>query len=345
MTPRPPRAWRTYRNFGCSLLVRTPGLIEASAKSFPTRLIGTIRSVDNTINEAAFYKQAYIAQEPLVIRDYVKLPVSTWFHQNEHGDVTLDSKLTGDPNTPEMPYEYVRTSIDDDVALANFTTWLRGDKASNSSTETQATEKQTRFSQFTAPIGLLSKVMEFNAEQENSKMRHKRLYIAQLPINELSSELQLDLEAPELLRGSGRPCDVYNTSIWLGLEPTYTPFHRDPNPNLFMQVVGQKTLRLLPPGQGGQVFTQVQNAIGSASNSRIRGAEMMEGPERVALHDAVWGDDAPQEVVETTLGPHDCLFIPKGWWHSVKSARGDGHLNASVNWWFRYRDKGASTER
>ena len=344
MTPRPFQAWLTYSHVGCSLHVRAPRFILASAKVSHARLIGTIRSVDNIIDEAAFYNQAYIVQEPLVIRDYLKIPVSAWFRHNEHGDVTLDSKLTGDPDTPEMPYEYVRTSIDDDVALTNFTMWLRGDKASNSSPEFQSTDNQTHFSQFTAPIGLLSKAMEFNAQQENSRMRYKRLYIAQMPISELSPELQLDLEAPKLLRCSDRPCDVYNTSIWLGLEPTYTPFHRDPNPNFFMQVVGQKTLRLLPPDHGGQVFTQVQNAIGSASNSRIRGAEMMEGPERGALHDAIWGVDAPQEVVETTLGPRDCLFIPKGWWHSVKSVRGDGHLNASVNWWFRYRRvKGAST--
>ncbi|KAK8063714.1 JmjC domain-containing protein [Apiospora saccharicola] len=346
VTPRPPQSWRTYSRFGCSLLPRAQGIIPAVARTAHTRLISTIRSVDNTIDVAAFYSQAYVAQEPLVIRDYVKLPVSTWFHQNEHGDVTLDSKLTGDSNTPEMPYEYVRTAVEDDVALANFTKWLQGDKEPSVAPGIQGTENQTRFSQFSAPISLLSKAMEFNAQQESSKMRYKRLYIAQMPINELSSELQLDLEAPSLLRCSDRPCDVYNTSIWLGLEPTYTPFHRDPNPNLFMQVVGQKTLRLLPPGQGGQVFMRVQNTIGSASNSRIRGAEMMEGPERSALHDAIWGGDAPQEVVETTLGPHDCLFIPKGWWHSVKSVRGDGHLNASVNWWFRYRrGQGSSTEK
>ncbi|KAK7911561.1 JmjC domain-containing protein [Apiospora marii] len=317
VTPRPFQAWRSYNHVGRSL--RAPRFITASARAPHARPIGTIRSVDNTIDEAAFYDQAYIVQEPLVIRDYVKLPVSTWFHQNEHGDFTLDSKLTQDPNTPEMPYEYVRTNTDDDVALTNFTEWLRGDKASSSPPDPRSADNQTRFSQFTAPIGLLSKAMEFNAQQGNSRMRYKRLYIAQMPINELSSELQLDLEAPKLLQCSDRPCDVYNTSIWLGLEPIYTPFHRDPNPNFFMQVVGQKTLRLLPPGQGGQVFTQVQNAIGSASNSKIRGAEMMEGPERGALHDAVWGSDAPQEVVETTLGPRDCLFIPKGWWHSVKS--------------------------
>ncbi|KAK6858250.1 Lysine-specific demethylase 8 [Apiospora arundinis] len=313
---------------------------------YARRHISTIRSVDNSIDEATFYEQAYVTQEPLVIRDCLKPSVSTWFHENKHGTVTLDSKLTENPNTPEMPYEYVRTSIDDDLALANFTEWLQGDKVPCSYPNNMEPEDQVRFSQFTAPIGLLSKAIEFNAQQENSTMRYKRLYIAQMPINELTPELQLDLEAPQLLQSSATPCDVYNTSIWLGLEPTYTPWHRDPNPNFFMQLVGQKTLRLLPPSPGADVFKQVQNAIGSTNNSRIRGTEMMQGPERSALHDAVWGNDAPKEICEATLGPYDCLFIPKGWWHSVKSGHEDGHLNASVNWWFRFRQpKGSPATR
>ncbi|KAK8062807.1 cupin-like domain-containing protein [Apiospora hydei] len=325
--------------------MRAYGLTQAPASRSHVRSVSTIRSVDNSIDEATFYGQVYVAQEPLVIRDYLRPSVSTWFHRNEHGAIILGSKLTENPTTPEMPYEYVRTGIEDDVARANFMSWLQGDKTLNSAPDSPGKENQTRFSQFTAPIGLLSKAMEFNAQQKDSKMRYKRLYIAQMPINELPPELQLDLEAPKLLRCPATPCDVYNTSIWLGLEPTYTPWHRDPNPNFFMQLVGQKTLRLLPPGPGGNVFMQVQNAIGSASNSRIRGTEMMEGPERAALHDAVWGVDAPKDVQEATLGPHDCLFIPKGWWHSVKSVREDGHLNASVNWWFRFRQPRGDSAR
>ncbi|KAK6836421.1 hypothetical protein PG987_006916 [Apiospora arundinis] len=197
VAPKSFQAWRVYRNTNCSWVVSSPASIPALVgSSYARRHISTIRSVDNSIDEATFYEQAYVTQEPLVIRDCLKPSVSTWFHENKHGTVTLDSKLTENPNTPEMPYEYVRTSTDDDLALANFTGWLRGNKTPRSSPNNMEPEDQVRFSQFTAPIGLLSKAIEFNAQQENSTMRYKRLYIAQMPINELTPELQLDLEAP-----------------------------------------------------------------------------------------------------------------------------------------------------
>lgn len=61
---------------------------------------------------------------------------------------------------------------------------------------------------------------------------------------------------------------------------------------------------------------------------------MMEGPERDMLHDAIWREPScPMQ--EAYLGPSDALFIPKGWWHSVRSQSDDGRLNGSVNWWFR----------
>jgi mannose-6-phosphate isomerase-like protein (cupin superfamily) len=59
---------------------------------------------------------------------------------------------------------------------------------------------------------------------------------------------------------------------------------------------------------------------------------MMEGPERDALDEVVWGE-GQREGYEALVGPGDALFIPKGWWHSIKSVGSE--VTASVNWWFR----------
>lgn len=48
---------------------------------------------------------------------------------------------------------------------------------------------------------------------------------------------------------------------------------------------------------------------------------MMRGAEKKALEREVWGNGSAgvaAEGFEAELGSGDGLFIPKGWWHSVK---------------------------
>lgn len=209
-----------------------------------------------------------------------------------------------------------------------------------------------RILHFSAPLTLLNAAVSFNLKTPDAGMR--KLYVAQAPLNDLPKELQDDLPVPRIVEKVGKG-DIYDSSIWLGLEPTYTPLHRDPNPNLFIQLCGEKVVRLLPPASGDSIYHNVQRRLGHHfySNPRLRGPEMMDGPERELMHEAVWLDHRPQgsqvtqepvaegqnrsrsKMQEARLKPGDALFIPKGWWHSVKSNDDFGRLNASVNWWFR----------
>ncbi|CAK3892754.1 Hypothetical predicted protein [Lecanosticta acicola] len=162
-----------------------------------------------------------------------------------------------------------------------------------------------------------------------------QVYLAQAPIADLPRALAQDVPTPELVLKAGKG-DIYGSSIWLGQAPTYTPLHRDPNPNLFVQLAGRKIVRLCRPEVGQGIFAKVQERIGGTASATMRGEEMMQGSEKKALEDEVWSesDDGTNQVVwETELRSGDALFIPKGWWHSVK---GIGHgMTGSVNWWFR----------
>lgn len=192
---------------------------------------------------------------------------------------------------------------------------------------------QQRLLRFDAPLALLIAALRYNAKAEE-KSRLRQLYIAQCSLADLPEELSRDLPTPRVVAEAGKG-DIYASSVWLGLEPTYTPLHRDPNPNLFVQLRGSKDVRLLPPRDGDAVFRDVQARLGRwGGNSRIRGAEMMEGPERELLRDIIWREPG-WPLQEAQLEPGDALFIPKGWWHSVRSRFEDGRLNGSVNWWFR----------
>ncbi|KUI53049.1 Putative lysine-specific demethylase JMJD5 [Cytospora mali] len=197
---------------------------------------------------------------------------------------------------------------------------------------------EQRLLRLEAPLALLIAALRYNSRVKQAD-RLRQLYIAQASLDDLPEELVNALPTPSIVEKAGKG-DIYASSIWLGLEPTYTPLHRDPNPNLFIQLCSSKTIRLLPPSQGDSIFHHVQLMLGRhGGNSRIRGTEMMEGPERTLLYKAIWEepDISLKEVAihEVDLKPGDALFIPKGWWHSVKSGVDDGRLNGSVNWWFR----------
>jgi len=182
------------------------------------------------------------------------------------------------------------------------------------------------FHRFNAPLSLF-------LQAYTSSVRPRKLYIAQAQIADLPKQLQDDLPVPRIVQDAGKG-DIYDSNIWMGMPPTYTPLHKDPNPNLFVQLVGRKVIRLFKPDVGLRIFRTVQERIGQHASSVFRGEEMMEGPERDALDKAVWGGGSKMEVFEAIVHPGEALFIPKGWWHSIKSA-GPDLVNASVNWWFR----------
>jgi hypothetical protein len=161
-----------------------------------------------------------------------------------------------------------------------------------------------------------------------------KIYIAQASLSGLPRLMQADLPTPEIVLRAGKG-DIYDSSIWLGQAPTYTPLHRDPNPNLFVQLAGKKVVRLYEPRAGNAVFSKVQEQIGGNACATMRGEEMMQGEEKELLEKEVWSDgqDATGGGWQAELDAGDALFIPKGWWHSIK---GLGHgMNGSVNWWFR----------
>ncbi|GAB7361029.1 hypothetical protein MBLNU230_g1070t1 [Neophaeotheca triangularis] len=161
-----------------------------------------------------------------------------------------------------------------------------------------------------------------------------RMYIAQASLADLPQPLQSELPAPLHVTQAGKG-DIYASSLWLGLAPTETPLHRDPNPNLFVQLAGTKRVRLCAPRVGDGVFAAVRERCGEGVGSMaIRGEEMMVGAERGELERVVWGEGVDgSRFWEADVGRGDGLFIPKGWWHSIRSV-GEGVVG-SVNWWFR----------
>ncbi|KAI1734052.1 Clavaminate synthase-like protein [Xylaria scruposa] len=319
-----------------------------------------VTATQGSIDVDAFCYLAWEPAVPLHLRGFHHLPaMKTWFTgSNSEGEpVSLGDKLVSSADAI-VSYELMTSSSRDGEhadacsmsPLRGFQVWLKGQPTGNIDGRplcalidhllALAEGNQPRFLQFDAPLSLIIQASRYNQSTDNSSRRMKQLYIAQSDIRSLPSALAEDLPVPMLVRRAGKG-DIYSSSIWLGLQPTYTPLHRDPNPNLFCQLAGSKAVRLLRPRAGMSVFQDVRRRLGSSGSSRLRGSEMMDGPERNELHRAVWvgdrSDDAPpeKEIWQALLDPGDALFIPQGWWHSVRSVGREAELNASANWWFR----------
>ncbi|MCJ1367243.1 hypothetical protein MMC16_006375 [Acarospora aff. strigata] len=261
-----------------------------------------------------FRRKAFQPAVPAVLPHghFSQLPaVTSWFTQQDAGS-----------GVQTLNHGYLRPYGETIVPLE-----LTGHTSASPSNSTN-----DAFQRFQAPLSLfLTWTRTANSESPN------RLYLAQAQVTDLPRQLRDDLPVPDLVMKTGKG-DIYDTNLWIGLAPTYTPLHRDPNPNLFVQLAGTKVVRLIEPAAGAVIFARVQGKMGRVGPAAFRGEEMMQGQEKRLLDTEVWGDpgsgsEGIERGYEARLERGDGLFIPKGWWHSIKGV-GEG-ITGSVNWWFR----------
>jgi hypothetical protein len=291
-----------------------------------------------------FRRRAFIPETPLLIKGNLahastdssssapSIPAAAkWFARESirtHGEssklrqrLVLSQEYLQPFQDTILPYELI-----DDLAGTSPQSHQQGSQDVRAISQPPESSRAKSFHRFNAPLSLFLRSCKTNSS------RTPRLYIAQAQIADLPKQLQDDLPTPRLVREAGNG-DIYDANIWIGLPPTYTPLHRDPNPNLFVQLASSKQVRLYEPSVGAEIFQDVQRRIGRSSQANLRGEEMMDGPERDALDEAVWGYSATEPGFEAVISPGEGLFIPKGWWHTIKSIGTE--VTASVNWWFR----------
>ncbi len=299
-----------YTLLTCPYCPSSPRLVSSNRRvstvPFDTlRAVTCIVSAFDKLPVDQFRREAFIPQEPRLITSSTDPDVNTaahcsipavrkWFIVNAEGHQTLNVPYLEQFRDVILPYELVSHHAERPI------------------------EDQI-FQRFHAPLSV------FLAASRSSQPL--QLYIAQAQLLDLPQALRDDLPTPSLILQAGKG-DIYDSNIWMGIPPTYTPLHKDPNPNLFLQLAGSKIVRLFKPSVGHAIFRNVQEKIQSHTSAAFRGDEMMQGPERIALEDVVWNCSRGTDGYEVIVRPGDALFIPKGWWHSIKSIGVD--LTASV---------------
>lgn len=106
--------------------------------------------------------------------------------------------------------------------------------------------------------------------------------------------------------------------FWLGAAGTVTPLHQDLPHNLSAQLFGRKRWLLYPPGAPVYRNTPWSRAPNFA---RV-------DPERPDL--VRFPRSASARPLGCVLSPGEVLFIPRLWWHHVRSLDD----NAAINFWF-----------
>ncbi|KAL8908678.1 MAG: hypothetical protein Q9207_000646 [Kuettlingeria erythrocarpa] len=171
-------------------------------------------------------------------------------------------------------------------------------------------------------------------------------YLAQHDLFAQIPSLRNDIAVPDYcyvdpppMKGAMEEADLANESkptppqleepllnAWFGPAGTVSPLHTDPYHNILCQVVGKKYVRLYSPGETDKLYPRgVEGGGVDMSNTSEVDAE---GPAEEL--DAGFPLFREAEYVETILGEGECLYIPLGWWHYVRSLS----VSFSVSFWW-----------
>ncbi|KAL8702154.1 MAG: hypothetical protein Q9201_004546 [Fulgogasparrea decipioides] len=167
-------------------------------------------------------------------------------------------------------------------------------------------------------------------------------YLAQHDLFSQIPSLRSDIAIPDFCYTTPPHTEIHSAAIsgkpappqleepllnaWFGPAGTVSPLHTDPYHNILCQVVGKKYVRLYSPDQTDKLYPKgvEQGGVDMSNTSEVDAEAPLE------TIDAEYPLFRQARYVEMILNEGECLYIPVGWWHYVRS------LSVSFNvsfWW------------
>lgn len=144
-------------------------------------------------------------------------------------------------------------------------------------------------------------------------------YCAQFELFDRIIELADDFRQPDYCAVSDSSNEVH-VNAWFGPAGTVSPLHHDPKHNVFAQVRGRKYVRLYSPrlAENESIYVCESDFLDNTSQVNVENVDY----EKYPLF--------PRHYLECVLEPGDLLFIPRHYWHYVRSLS----LSFSISFWF-----------
>jgi ribosomal protein L16 Arg81 hydroxylase len=135
-------------------------------------------------------------------------------------------------------------------------------------------------------------------------------------LDECLPELKADLRTPAFAPRA--PWSIYK--FWMSAADTRTPLHMDLPDNVFMQFVGRKEVRLFSPTQEWRMYRHPPwSRLPQVSRVDAYEPDVARYPRFAKAH-----------PLHCVVEPGELLYIPRFWWHQVRSLS----FSISVNYWW-----------
>lgn len=135
-------------------------------------------------------------------------------------------------------------------------------------------------------------------------------------LDELPPDLVADIPTPPYCVGA----PWLSRKLWVGAAGIVSPLHWDLADNLHVQLAGRKRFTLVSPQQSGRLYPN--GLLSGLPNGCRVDIEQLDDPRFPKLREA-----AP---VVAELEPGDAIYLPRRWWHHVRTL----DASVSVNFWW-----------